>query len=141
MRVDHGDDERARHMYVVGKSGSGKSTLLFNLKEREQQAAQWDGRTPLQCLYAAGKEQTVRVDGFSDLQILDMRKRAVASTKAEAERFAKNVAPIIHEIQSSGVVSHRGIARSLNARGVATARGGEWTAVQVGSILQRVEAH
>ncbi len=29
--------------------------------------------------------------------------------------------------------------RSLNARGVATARGSEWTAVQVGSILRRVE--
>jgi energy-coupling factor transporter ATP-binding protein EcfA2 len=25
------DDERARHVYLVGKSGSGKSTLLFNL--------------------------------------------------------------------------------------------------------------
>jgi DNA invertase Pin-like site-specific DNA recombinase len=33
---------------------------------------------------------------------------------------------------------HRGIAKSLNARGVATARGGDWTAVQVGSILRRV---
>jgi hypothetical protein len=37
--------------------------------------------------------------------------------------FAKNIAPIIREIQSSGVASHRGIARALNARGVATARG------------------
>ena len=44
--------------------------------------------------------------------------------------------PIIREIQSTGVASHRGIARSLNARGVATARGGAWTAVQVGSILR-----
>ena len=73
-------------------------------------------------------------------QLADVRARAVASTKAEADCFAKNVAPIIREIQSSGVASHRGIARSLNARGVATARGGEWTAVQVGSILQRVDA-
>jgi len=58
--------------------------------------------------------------------------------KADADRFAKNVAPMIREIQSIGVASHRGIARSLNARGVATARGGQWTAVQVGSILRRV---
>jgi CheY-like chemotaxis protein len=29
---------------------------------------------------------------------------------------------IIREIQSSGVTSHRGIARSLNSRGLATAR-------------------
>jgi DNA invertase Pin-like site-specific DNA recombinase len=67
-----------------------------------------------------------------------VRNRAVASVKADADRFAKNVAPIIREIQSSGVASHRGIARSLNARGIATARGGVWTAVQVGAILQRV---
>jgi hypothetical protein len=31
--------------------------------------------------------------------------------KADADRFAKNVAPIIREIQSIGVASHRGIAR------------------------------
>src|SRR5829696_6056666 len=66
-----------------------------------------------------------------------VRDRAVAGTKAEADRFARNVAPIIREIQTNGVASHRGIARSLNARGVATARGGKWTAVQVGSILRR----
>jgi hypothetical protein len=45
---------------------------------------------------------------------------------------------IIREIQSAGATSHRGIARSLNARGVVTARGGQWTAVQVGLILRRV---
>jgi hypothetical protein len=58
--------------------------------------------------------------------------------QADADRFARNVAPVIREIQLSGVASNRGIARSLNARGVATARGGQWTAVQVGSILRRV---
>jgi len=71
-------------------------------------------------------------------RLADVRSRAVASVKAVADRFAKNVAPIIREIQSTGIASHRGIARSLNSRGIATARGGEWTAVQVGSILRRV---
>jgi len=71
-------------------------------------------------------------------KLADVRNRAVASVKADADRFAKNVAPIIREIQSSGVTSHRGVARALNSRGIATARGGEWTAVQVGSILRRV---
>ena len=73
------------------------------------------------------------------LRLADVRDRAVASVKADDDRFAKNVAPIIREIKSTGVASHRGIARSLNARGVATARGGQWTAVQVGSILKRAE--
>jgi len=71
-------------------------------------------------------------------RLADVRDRAVANLKADADRFARNVAPIIREIQSAGATSHRGIARSLNARGVATARGGAWTAVQVGSILRRV---
>jgi DNA invertase Pin-like site-specific DNA recombinase len=56
-----------------------------------------------------------------------VRDRAVASVKADADRFAKNVAPIIREIQSSGVASRRGITRALNTRGIATARGGVWT--------------
>src|SRR3974390_3679177 len=42
-----------------------------------------------------------------------VRDRAVASVKADADRFANNVAPIIREIQSSGVTSNRGIALAL----------------------------
>jgi hypothetical protein len=48
-----------------------------------------------------------------------------------------NVRPIIHEIQKSGVTSLRGVAKALSARGVKTARGGEWSAVQVSDILRR----
>jgi methyl coenzyme M reductase beta subunit len=47
-----------------------------------------------------------------------------------------NVRPIIKEIQSS-VSSMRGIARALTARGVKTARGGDWSDVQVAAILRR----
>ncbi len=45
---------------------------------------------------------------------------------------------IIHEIRKSGVSSLRGVAKALSARGVKTARGGEWTAVQVSDILERL---
>ena len=41
-----------------------------------QLANQWDGRTPVECAFEGGK-QIVRVDGFNDLQILDMRNRIV----------------------------------------------------------------
>jgi len=70
--------------------------------------------------------------------LADVRQRATASVKANADRFARNVLPVIREIQSGGVTSHRAVARTLNARGVATARGGQWSAVQVGAILQRI---
>jgi DNA invertase Pin-like site-specific DNA recombinase len=56
-----------------------------------------------------------------------------------AGRFAANVLPIIREIQASGISSLRGIAKALTARGVRTARGGQWSAVQVTDILGRAE--
>ena len=49
-------------------------------------------------------------------------------------RLPANVRPIIKEIQASGVTSLRGIARALTARGVKTARGGDWTSVQVSNL-------
>ena len=58
-----------------------------------------------------------------------VRDRAVASLKADADRFAKSVAPVIREIQSSGVALYRGIARSLSSRGIATVRGSKWATV------------
>ena len=54
-----------------------------------------------------------------------------------ADTFAANVRPIIKEIQASGVSSMRGIARALSARGVKTARGGDWSDVQVAAVLRR----
>jgi hypothetical protein len=54
-----------------------------------------------------------------------------------AQRFAANVLPLVQQIQASGVQSLRGVARALAARGVKTARGGEWSAVQVADILRR----
>jgi DNA invertase Pin-like site-specific DNA recombinase len=54
-----------------------------------------------------------------------------------ADSFAANVRPIIKEIQASGITSLRGVAKALSVRGVKTARGGAWTAVQVADILRR----
>ena len=54
---------------------------------------------------------------------------------AEADRFAANVLPIIREAQKAGATSLRDIAAALNARGIATARGGQWHAKSVSNIL------
>jgi DNA invertase Pin-like site-specific DNA recombinase len=64
---------------------------------------------------------------------------AIAASKEAADRFAANVAPIIKQIQASGVSSLRGVARTLSARGVKTARGGQWTARMVINVLRRAE--
>jgi DNA invertase Pin-like site-specific DNA recombinase len=64
-------------------------------------------------------------------------KRMRAALRAKTARFAANVLPIIREVQASGHTSHNAIAGQLNARNVATARGGQWTHVQVRQILER----
>jgi DNA invertase Pin-like site-specific DNA recombinase len=64
-------------------------------------------------------------------------KRMGAALKAKASQFAANVTPIIRDIQAAGYTSRNAIAGQLNDRKVATARGGQWTHVQVGQILAR----
>ena len=65
------------------------------------------------------------------------RRSAMEAVTSEAERFAANVLPIIREAQKAGATTLREIAAALNARGVATARGGQWHAKSVSNILER----
>jgi len=121
--------------FIVAELGSDTDPFMLHiyaaLAEKERSLIAQRTRDALKAAKARGVV-------LGNPKLDDVRHRAVARLKADADRFAKNAAPIIREIQSSGVASHRGIAKALNARGIATARGGEWTAVQVGSILRRV---
>jgi DNA invertase Pin-like site-specific DNA recombinase len=67
----------------------------------------------------------------------EARIRGIAVLKAEADRQAANVLPIIREAQKAGARTLREIAAALNARGVLTARGGSWHATSVKNILAR----
>ena len=122
--------------FVVAELGTDADPFMLHLyaalAEKERSLISQRTREALKAAKARGVV-------LGNPRLADVRGRAVASVKADADRFAKNVAPIIREIEASGVSSHRGIARALNARGVATARGGKWEAVQVGSVLRRVE--
>jgi DNA invertase Pin-like site-specific DNA recombinase len=71
--------------------------------------------------------------------LADAAKLGREVAKANAQRFAANVLPIIEEIERSGVTSHNAIAAKLNERNVRTARGGKWTHVQVGAVLRPFE--
>jgi DNA invertase Pin-like site-specific DNA recombinase len=67
----------------------------------------------------------------------EARRGAVEVVKAEADRYAANVLPIIRDAQKAGARTLREIADALNARGIATARGGQWHAKSVANILER----
>jgi hypothetical protein len=57
--------------------------------------------------------------------------------RAAADAFAANVLPIIRQVEAAGATGYRAIAAALNARGVRTARGGEWHATTVRNLMQR----
>lgn len=70
-------------------------------------------------------------------ELATARKSAVVSIRAEADRAAANVLPIIEDIRKSGAATLRQIAEALNARGIATARGGKWYPMTVRNVLAR----
>jgi hypothetical protein len=57
--------------------------------------------------------------------------------RAEADRFAANMLPIVRSIQSAGPIGMVAIAKTLNDRGVRTARGGQWHVSSVANLLAR----
>jgi DNA invertase Pin-like site-specific DNA recombinase len=68
---------------------------------------------------------------------------ASVGAKASAEKRRKKAAlrlndliPVIHAAQATGATTLRQIADRLNAEGIPTARGGEWSAVQVQRVMQ-----
>ena len=70
-------------------------------------------------------------------RIAEARDKARQQIATGADRFARNVAPLIREIRATGANSFRAIAAALNARGVPTARGGRWEAATVRNVERR----
>jgi DNA invertase Pin-like site-specific DNA recombinase len=64
-------------------------------------------------------------------------KASVAARIAKADNRSSDLLPIIEELKAAGVVSLRQIAAGLNAKGIRTARGAAWSAVQVQRVMQR----
>ena len=67
------------------------------------------------------------------------RAMAIRAVQTRADSRAQDIAPIIKELQAAGKTSLRAIAEGLNAAGVPTPRGGEWSAVQVQRVLERLD--
>jgi hypothetical protein len=64
-------------------------------------------------------------NGKANKQAADVRTEALRST--------------ILELRKAGIVSNKAIARELDERGIATARGGKWRPVGVSRLLHRLE--
>jgi hypothetical protein len=57
---------------------------------------------------------------------------------ARANAHVADLAPVIAELQASGVTSLKGIAAALDARHVPTPGSGHWHAAQVARLLKRL---
>jgi len=69
----------------------------------------------------------------------DARKAGQQKRMAKAQDRARDLLPVIKGLRAEGVASLGGLAAALNARGIPTARGGAWSAVQVQRLLVRLE--
>jgi DNA invertase Pin-like site-specific DNA recombinase len=107
----------------------------------EHEAEMISTRTKL-ALAAAKRKGTVLGGDRGNLQSIYRRgNRASAKVRREnAERRAADLVPVIDAIKAEGAVSLREIAAGLNQRGIATARGGEWSAVQVSRVVEHADA-
>jgi DNA invertase Pin-like site-specific DNA recombinase len=87
----------------------------------------------------AAKARGTRLGGFRGVKIDDQaRATSVASRKAKSASRADQLAGVVSELQAAGATSLRQIAAGLNDRGIPTARGGQWSAVQVQRVLAQL---
>lgn len=92
---------------------------------------------------AAAKARGVKLGGNrGNLPTVGDRGRAASAAVRLARVGARvsDLQPILAEIRATGAESLRDIAQGLNARGIPTARGGAWSAVQVKRVLDRTRA-
>lgn len=85
---------------------------------------------------SAKKESGAKLGNRTNLA--DAQRKGLSERLRRADQYAANVLPIIRDVQNAGVTTYGGIATALNARGIATARGGSWHPSTVQKLLRRV---
>ena len=123
--------------FIVAELGPDVDPFILHLYAAlsEKERAMIAART--KAALAAAKARGVTLGGP---KLDQARELASTANKANADRHAANVLPIIREVQKSGATTLRDIANALNARGVHTARGGQWYATSVKNLLERAVA-
>lgn len=85
---------------------------------------------------AAAKQRGAKLGGFKGVTVDS--KLGTQALIQQADARAVDFGIVITDVQASGVSSLKGIADALNARGIPTARGKQWQAVQVKRVLSRM---
>jgi DNA invertase Pin-like site-specific DNA recombinase len=121
--------------FLVAELGEGVDPFILHLYAAlaEKERAMIAART--KAALAAKRAQGVKLG--NPINLAQASKAGAATMARDADRFAMNVLPLVEIIRSTGATSLRAIAKELNARRVATVRGGPWTAMQVKRVIDR----
>ena len=135
--LDAGVDVRFADLPQI-EGAMGKFMLQQMVAIAELEAGLISART--KAALAEAKKRGVMLGGYQgrDFTAKDI-KASVATRQAQASQRAADLAPIVKELQAAGAASLRAIGAGLNERNIPTARGGEWSAVQVMRLLEDIE--
>ena len=85
--------------------------------------------------HARGTDAAARGEPPPDAREVAVQGRRVIVE--QADRFARNLMPMIRAIKGEGKTTLRAIADALNERHIRTPRGSQWTAAGVRRVLAR----
>ena len=108
--------------------------IMALIAEQEREATSARTKAALQ----AAKERGTKLGNPNGAAHLAGRGNveAQAAVQTQADSFAARVQPIIAEIENQTPAANA-VAREMNARGIPTARGGQWTAKAVLNVKAR----
>ncbi|UZF93188.1 recombinase family protein [Bosea sp. NBC_00550] len=120
--------------FIVTELGADADPFMLHIYAAlaEKERALIAART--KAALAAAKAKGAKLGNRTNLA--EAQAKGAATGRANADRFAAALLPMIRDARSSGA-SLRAIADMLNARGVQTSRKGKWAATQVRDILLR----
>ncbi len=121
--------------FIVAELGADADSFMLHLyaalAEKERNLIAERTRVAL----AAAKDRGVTLGNRTNLAEAQAKGRTVQAVAAD--HHAANVIAIIEQVKRAGATGLRQIAEALNARGVRTARGGDWHAQTVKRVLDR----
>src|SRR5215207_5323102 len=129
-----------RVRFIVTELGPDADPFMLHLYAAlaEKERALISERTKAALAAAKARGQTLgNPKGAAHLRAYGNTK-AVEAVRTDAQARAEAFGRVIGELRGEGVTSANGLAKAMNERRIATARGGLWTARSVLNVLQRL---
>lgn len=129
-----------RVRFVVTELGADADPFMLHLYAAlaEKERSLISERT--KAALAAAKARGVKLGNPKGAAHLKGRgnREAVEALVQRAEARAKMLSGVLEELKAQGITSANAMAKALNQQGIATARGGRWTARSVLNVIERL---